>query len=122
MVKWGKQCLLKISYPLRPWNMTFFGNRVFAGIIRTRVKMRLYWVGMSPKYENVLKSDRKGYTETQRSDVIMRADTGVVCTQAKKYQGGPAASTTWGQSWQSWSLRTSRRNTYTHFDFRLLAS
>ena len=60
---------------------------------------------MSPKSnENVLKRDRKGYIETQRSDVIMRADTGVVCTQAKKYQGRPAASTTWGQSWQSWSL------------------
>ena len=104
--------------------MTLFGNRVFAGVIRTRVKMRLYWVSMSPKsYENVLKRDRKGYIETQRSDVIMKADTGVVCTQAKKHQGGPAASTTWGQSWHSWSLRTSRRNQpYTHFDFRLLAS
>ena len=77
--------------------MTLFGNRVFAGIIRTRVKMRLYWISMGPKFnENVHKRDRKGYTETQRSGVMMKADTGVVCTQAKKHQEQPAASTSWG--------------------------
>ena len=83
--------------PLTPLNMTLFGNRVFAGIIRTRVKMRLYWVSMGPKSsEKVHKRDRKGHTETQRSDVMMKADTGAACTPAKKHQGRPAASTSWG--------------------------
>ena len=61
--------------------MTLFGNRVFAGIIRTRVKMRLYWVSVGPKSnENVHKRDRKEHTETQRSGVMMKADTSGVYT------------------------------------------
>ena len=88
--------------------MTLFGNRVFAGIIRTRVKMRLYWISMGPKFnENVHKRDRKGYTETQRSGVMMKADTGVVYLPAKDCQGlqqPPEAR----RDLSKFSLRTSR--------------
>ena len=55
------------SCPSKCQNMTLFESRVFADIIKIRIKMRLFWNRLCPKLNySILIRDRKGHRGTQR--------------------------------------------------------
>lgn len=92
--------------------MALFGNRIFAGVAKTRIEMRARWVRVDPTpNKNVLVRDRRGYTETQRrSDVTTKAGSGVMCPQAKNGKDGWQLPQARRQSLQEGPILTTPRS------------
>lgn len=49
LLQWIKQYPSKIRVHPQPWNMILFGSKTFAEIVKRRIKMRSYWIKVSPK-------------------------------------------------------------------------
>ena len=68
--------------------MTLFGNRIFAAVIKVKIK-RSHWLRVGPKSsESFCIRDRKGHTKRYREEghVKTEARTGVILPQAKECQ------------------------------------
>ena len=55
------------SCPLETMNVTLLGNGVFADMIKVRIKVRSWWIGvaLNPTRES-LQRDKRGGAETQK--------------------------------------------------------
>lgn len=78
----------QIHVYLEPQTVTFFGNSVFAEVIKVRVEIRSYRIRMGPKsYDKCpykrQKSTHRGTCE-RAGHVTMEAEIGVMLPQAKK--------------------------------------
>lgn len=85
---------LQNDVPPEPVNITLFGKKVFADIIKD-LEIKSHWiVWVDPKSDNVSSSETDGEKpETQRRPVRMRAEMGARRPQAEEQQELPAAGT-----------------------------
>ena len=75
------------SCPLETMNVTLLGNGIFADMIKVRIKVRSWWIGvaLNPTRESLL-GDERGGPETQKKAMWSRGRDGVMWPQAKECQ------------------------------------
>ena len=98
--------------------MALFGNRVFADVIKVRIKIRSSWIRVgSESNESAFRRDSNEHTERhgKEDDVKMGAELGVTHLQAKNCQQPPRVER--GRGTESSSEPFKKNQPCQHLDF-----